>query len=415
MIYSRKAIAIALFAVMVTAMGVDTVSAQKTIDEILTGGPSARLKWKQRVVRNSSSQTPRFSAPAVEKAEATPVSRTSHSDVVFEESRLLDAESTIVVGETELEPMAVDGFAPTLGTGQGCSDCGNSECGNCGDCIDRGGCDECYDDCGLECCGLLASRWMKHLSVFAGVQGFKGPVDLGQNGNFGFHEGLNFAAPLGGPGQIGYQIGFRAVQSNLAGSSLNTGLDRDQVFVTAGLFRRALCGGLQWALAFDLMHDRHYYGKSDMKQVRLEAAFVRPGVREIGFWGAFGTGDDQVTYGQNTDTIEPTSLYAFFYRKYLNSGGQGRLWVGFTGQGDGLLGGDLRMPIGHSWAVESNFNYLSPKQGKGATGFAQESWGTMVQLVWYPGRSARCVAEDPYNPILNVADNSVFMVDRTQN
>jgi hypothetical protein len=379
---TSKRIAAALVAAVCTlAAGVEDASAQRTIDEILTGGPAARASWEQRVLLNHGG------GGAQESLSPEPAS-------------MLDAE-TIPLG-----PTFGGDIGPAMDHG-----CGTSGCGDCDDCGE-------YDDCGgceYSGHGWLASGWLRNLSLFAGVQGFKGPVDLGQNGNFGFHEGLNFGAPLGGFRGVGYQVGFQATQSNLSGSVFEPNGSRDQTFLTAGLFRRATCGGFQWAAAFDLMHDRHYYGKSDLQQVRFEAAFVRPGVREIGFWGAFGTGDDTVTYGQNTDTIEPTSLYTFFYRKYLNSGGQGRLWVGFTGQGDGLLGGDLRMPIGHSWAVESNFNYLSPKQGKGSTGFAQESWGTMVQLVWYPGRSARCVAEDPYNPILNVADNSVFMVDRTQN
>jgi len=424
MINSKKAIAIALIAGIVTVVGADFASAQKTINEMLTGGPAARNAWKQRVLRSSNTGMPRTTADFTARTEAASprtreVTRTSHTDAVFQESLSLSGQETVVMEQgQQLEPIAEGtivengtGYGPMMTDGHGCGSCGDcSDAGACGDC---GSCGVCYEDCGFECCGLLTGRFMRHLSLFAGVQGFKGPVDLGQNGNFGFHEGINFAAPLGGPGQVGYNIGFRAVHSGLAGSAMNVDDGRDQVFLTAGLFRRAACGGFQWAAAFDLMSDRNYYGRADLRQVRIEAAFVRPGHREIGFWGAFGTGDDVVSYAQNTYTLEPTDLYTFFYRKYFCSGGQGRLWAGFTGNGDGLLGGDLHMPLGGSWAAESNFAYLSPKQGRGAEGVAEESWGMMLQLVWYPGRSARCVKDDPFDPVLNVADNSVFMVDRT--
>lgn len=40
---------------------------------------------------------------------------------------------------------------------------------------------------------------LRDLTVFGGVHGFKGPLDQGRNGNFGFHEGVNLGGPLGDP------------------------------------------------------------------------------------------------------------------------------------------------------------------------------------------------------------------------
>jgi len=386
---TSKRIAAALLVVCTLAAGVKDASAQRTIDEILTGGPAARANWEQRVLLNRGAAAPRAAYSHSNGRGNMSVAMANRPGDVFEEN-LSDAE-TIPLG-----PTVDGGIGPAMDYG-----CGTSGCGDCGEC---GGCGE----GGYSRHGWLASGWLRNLSLFAGVQGFKGPVDLGVNGNFGFHEGLNFGAPLGGSTRIGYQIGVQAVQSNLSGSALEPNGSRDQTFLTAGLFRRAPCGGLQWAAAFDLMHESYYYGTVDLKQVRVEAAFVRPGIREIGFWGAFGTGDDALEDG---DYLESISLYAFFYRRYFCGGGEGRLWSGFTGRGDGLLGGDLRLPLGGSWALENNFNYLLPKQGRGGLGYREESWGVMIQLVWYPGRSARCLRDDPFNPLLNVADNSLFMVD----
>ena len=55
---------------------------------------------------------------------------------------------------------------------------------------------------------------------------------------------------------------------------------------------------------------------------------------------------------------------------------------------------------------------MIPKQGRGETADSRESWGLIIQLVWYPGQNAKCQQKNPYRPIFNVADNSLFMVNR---
>ncbi|OHB68349.1 MAG: hypothetical protein A2V70_06760 [Planctomycetes bacterium RBG_13_63_9] len=264
--------------------------------------------------------------------------------------------------------------------------------------------------------GLRSAWWTRDLSFFAGVHGFKGPPDRGRNGNFGIHEGINFGAPFGGPWGLGYQVGFNAVHSNFSGDQAYEYLrraDRNQVFLTAGIFRRSLGGGFQWGVAFDLLHDNYYFGDSDLKQIRTESSYLFPsGLREIGYFGAYGTGDDNlILLGRDRYTsLEPTDMFAFYYRRYFVEGGDGRLWGGFTGRGDGLIGGDIRVPIGKSWAIENRINYLIPKQGHGA-GQAEESWGLSLNLVWYVGAPSRCVDKSPFRPMFNVADNTSFMSD----
>jgi hypothetical protein len=279
---------------------------------------------------------------------------------------------------------------------------------------------DCYDPCdgcGSHVCRVQSDCWARGLSLFAGAHGFKGPVDLGRNGNFGLHEGVNLGGPLSWHSQLGYQIGMAAVHSNFSGSRTVGGQatrgDRDQIFLTAGIFRRALCPGIQWGAAFDLMHDSYYYdAAADLKQFRAEISSVRTGGREVGFWGAFSIGDDVVSVNRRTlFTIEPTEQFAFFYRRYFESGGQGRLWTGFTGQGDGLLGADLSIPLGRGWTLENRASYLIPREGRGADGQPEEAWGLSIRLVWHLGRSARCAEDSPYSPLLPVADNSLFLTD----
>jgi hypothetical protein len=255
--------------------------------------------------------------------------------------------------------------------------------------------------------------WLRDLSVYGGVDGFKGPFDLGHNGNFGFHEGANFGAPLGF-WDWGWQLGFTAVHTNLSGDSALEARSsgRNQFFLTGGIFHRVPDWGFQWGVTYDWLHDE-YYARADLKQIRSDTSFLLPGgTREIGYFGAYGTGGTsyvlltrQLKYYIFMDT---TDIFAFYYRRYFSGGGDGRLWLGFSGNGDGLLGGEIRVPMGRSWALENRMNYLIPKHGRGPEG---ESWGVTIQLVWYPGQPARCVRYHPYRPMLNVADNTLFMTD----
>jgi hypothetical protein len=309
----------------------------------------------------------------------------------------------------------------STGRQRGCASCGQNGGEVAGDCDECGSCDECCPDGGCDfgwevfdgCCG----PFLRGLSVFGGVDGFKGPLDRGTNGNFGVNEGLNLARPLGDPWGCGYQIGANFVQTDFSGAPAFSADGhnffeapfRKQYFITAGLFRRACGCGFQWGLAYDFLHDI-YYGNANLQQVRSETAFVLDETYEIGYYGTYGVGTDKdrVIDGK----LDPTDMFILFVRRNFENGGDGRLWVGATGNGDGLLGADLWVPLGQGFALENRVNYMIPKQGRGDTAEARESWGLLIQLVWYPGQNARCQQKNPYRPIFNVADNSLFMVDR---
>jgi hypothetical protein len=301
-----------------------------------------------------------------------------------------------------------DGNGPSGGCG--CDSCG--EGGQCGDCDDE---DECV--CGMHRLGV--ARLLGNMSLFVGTQGFKGPVDSGQNGNFGFHAGLNFGGPVGDPWCTGYQLGFQGVESNFTGSLADGGSShgREQAFVTAGLFHRATCGGgLQGGVAFDYLHDS-YYVKTDLKQIRSETSLLFGSGHEVGYWGAYGVSKQRFQLFANapagaTAVFQPTDIFAAFYRKTAPSGGQGRIWLGATGGGEGIIGAELTIPLGSTVALENSFTYMIPKHGANSGGQLEEGWTLAIQLVWYPGRPASCALQDPYRPLFGVGDNTTFMVRR---
>ena len=324
---------------------------------------------------------------------------------------------TVINGQ-QPAPGYVSGGAAMDGTvfgddqGSGGAQGGETYCedGNCG-----GWFDGCH-------CGIL-----QHASLFAGVQGFKGPLDQGANGNFGFHEGINFGGPvtnlLGGQllREIGFQIGGSIVESDLSGSSplgQVSSSNRDQLFLTGGLFHRAMCDGLQWGVVYDYEHDP-YYTTQDYYQFRAELGLVHTGCYEIGVTASFGNNQqysvEQLVGGVPTlvpNNAQPLQLYTGFLRKYFAEGGEARIWGGATNMGDGLIGAELHLPLAGSIALENSFQYMIPNNGGSAAGQARESWCLMAQLVWTPGRPARCVQNDAYNPLLPVADNGSFIIDR---
>ncbi len=282
--------------------------------------------------------------------------------------------------------------------------------GKGGDCCGGGGCFQCLS---LPCPQIC----LDNFEVFAGVQGFTGPVNRGETGSFGFHEGFNWGAPLWCFNEIGAQLGLQATQSNLSGAEF-TDQTRNQLFVTGGLFRR-VDWGIQGGIVFDYLQD-DWYANASLAQLRGEVSWVFPCLHEIGFWFASGTDDDvQVSTllggATVTETFEPIDLYAFFYRHHFDSveGAQCRLYAGWSGDSDGLVGADFHLPLSCDWALQGGFAYLIPEQATGAAGrgHAEESWNIGMSLVWYPGaRSAG--GQDYYRPLFNVANNGSFMVGR---
>ncbi|MBN2473144.1 MAG: hypothetical protein JXB62_00950 [Pirellulales bacterium] len=399
-------------------------TAAANTDATVGGTASARASWQQRVLR--SGQATRASVATHRKVQWTPhrqmpastVSMRTGADV--EPVRLVESELEPVQEEVDFHPLPPDNAYDSYEVADpetilhepewgGCADCGGgceqSACGGCE------GCGGCSGGCGY---WTGPPRWTRNLSLFAGVQGFKGPFDQGRNGNFGMHFGVNTGLPILRRAGIGVQAGMAAVYSNFSGHNvdrLRTG-ERPQLFFTTGVFRRAVCGGVQGGIAFDLVRD-HYYDSADLSQVRTELGFVsRGGRREVGYFGAYGTKSDVVTEADlTTFDLVPTDMHACYYRHYFDNGGEGRFWAGLTGEGDGLLGADSSIPLGKCWSVLSRFNYLMPRQYRGAGGLAEESWGLTIQLVFYPGRSSQNEQNNPLRPLFPVADNSLLMAD----
>jgi hypothetical protein len=258
------------------------------------------------------------------------------------------------------------------------------------------------------------------LEFSGGVQGFTGPANRGGSGSFGFHEGFNWGIPIGG--FMAGQFGANWVQSNFDGNYLTTDT-RNQIFATAGLYRR-VDWGFQGGLVVDYLHDGWDYS-ADLLQLRGELSWLWCGRNEIGFWFTAGVNDannlvvrqpvfdgsgNNIRFASSPATLAVNDIYAFFFRRQFASGGQGRLYGGFTGHAQGLVGGDATLPLNAHWSLRSNFIYAAPGGSDTAADprFARESWNVGISLVWTPCARSGC-GPNYCRPLFNVADNGSFL------
>ncbi len=303
---------------------------------------------------------------------------------------------------------------------------GPNDGGGCESCGRRGRCGRCGNDCGSCCCGPLCrllcidcwwnDDWVNDLTVFTGVQGFKGPVDQGVNGDFGFHEGLNWGTPVWDAVGLGAQVGFAADHSDLSRTNA-TDMHRNQYFFTAGLFHRPQCNcGWQGGLVFDYLNDS-FVDNFTVSQIRGDVSYVF-NCHEIGFWYTHGVHDatfitttEGAAVTTTTTEYHPVDLYAFYYGHRYCNGGEGRIWGGFTGGVGAMIGADFSVPLHDRVTLETGFNYVIPRTVSTAS-IPPESWNLGINLVWHAGCCAHESYSSPYRPLFNVADNGSFMVNR---
>jgi hypothetical protein len=322
----------------------------------------------------------------------------------------------------EIEPGVVEGFGPDAsfaGGQQGCG-CGPGDlCGHdCGPCGTGhpgqhgfGFFCEPYGP-GSRCCICIPMGLFENLGVMAGAQGFKGPVDDGINGNFGFHEGFEWGLPLCREWGVGAQLGLRTTQSNFEGlDDVGPGSDREQLFVTAGIFHRAVCG-LQWGLVADILHETYFFN-ADLVQLRGELGLVGASHNEVGVWFAANTAEE--VFDDQELRVTTNDLFALYFRHHFDEGAEARAWVGLTGNSDLIVGGDWVMPLSNKWVVRGDVSFLVPDEGTGHEGVVEETWNIGLSLIWFPFRPA-CREPDecwgmvsPFAPLLPVADNGYMM------
>jgi len=300
--------------------------------------------------------------------------------------------------------------------GDCCNSCGLARCG-LGRWCGRGGCTW------VPLCLFLPMPPIDCFEAYGGVQGFTGPANRGGSGSFGFHEGFNWGIPISCC--MAGQFGATWTQNNFDGNYL-TPDQRNQVFVTGGLFHRA-DWGLQGGVVFDYLRDNWDY-RADLAQIRAELSWLWCGCNEVGVWAAIGMNDAKdieirrpvftnttIRTVNTTSTLEVNDLYALFFRRQFACGGNGRLFGGFTSHSQGLVGGDATVPINPCWSLRTSFMYVTPgsnneddDNARTDPRFNRESWNVGISLVWTPCPRNNC-CPNYSRPLFNVADNGTFV------
>lgn len=297
----------------------------------------------------------------------------------------------------------------------GCDDVGCAGGPGCGAAplVACGG-DTCRGDCSRGCRngGYLC---IDTLSINLGVQSFTNTVNRGESGSFGFREGFNWGSPwVCGLLGMNTQFGFSATQSNFNGSDITTD-HRAQFFVTAGFFKRNY-NGWQGGFVFDYLHD-DWYTTLDLSQIRGELSYAVPNGSSVGMLFATSVSEDDASAVINRQNVnqswESHDIFAAFYKVQSNQHrlGQWRVYVGFTGDRDGIIGSDFKVPLAGTWSLEPEFTYLVPDEVTGAGGHERESWNIAFNLAWYPAR-ARGTLNYRLLPMFDVAGNGSMITRR---
>ena len=274
-------------------------------------------------------------------------------------------------------------------------------------------CEACGSSCDWDA-GVVPACWADNLSILGGVHGFRGPANRGGDSSFGFQAGFNYGTPARNivlPPTMGLQIGFQTNYSNFEGSAF-TASDRQQMFLTTGVFRR-VDQGFEGGLVYDYLWDDWYYNIG-VSQLRGALGLSLTEWNTVGFWFTSSVSTDTTTSQLNDqrrdESWETVDIYALYFRSQTIAAGsgEGRLFGGFTGDGDGIIGADSKLPLHNGWAIETAFTYLIPQQD--AAPFAQEAWNVGINLVWYPGSLACGNGLRYHRPLFDVADNGSMIL-----
>lgn len=253
---------------------------------------------------------------------------------------------------------------------------------------------------------------LENLSLSTTFEAFKGPMALGdRNDNSGVRLGVNWGYPVWDECGLGVQLGTAATFANFSGREFMGDDDRFQSFTTAGLFQRQ--SGFHWAFAHDFLLDDHYL-RYNLHQWRGQIGCEVTPNDEIGIWAATadngdrddlrlpgprGAGAAPVVVEEHRDPLTQGNL---FWRHLWCHDTATRVWVGVAdGHGGCVVGGDARAPLGDMIALVAEANYLS-----------DEIWNLSIGIAIYPGLTGREANSNRYAPLLPVANNGTFAVDR---
>jgi hypothetical protein len=260
---------------------------------------------------------------------------------------------------------------------------------------------------------------LDNLSLFGGLDGAKGPDDLGINANFGIRTALQGSYPVCERVGLGVQVGTALNYSLSAIKVLETidgTHDRFQSFTTVGFFQRTAFG-LSWGVAYDLLF-MDYYANLDFGQWRAQIGYALSDNDEIGIWSARADYGASAAVGRTAFHLKPITQGNLYWRHTWSNQADTRFWVGvaqrhskfvFVLPGDPpvhdafVFGADLFVPLNRWIALFGEANFITPSD----SGTVTATLGFAI----YPGGKAVGATHNRFAPLLPVANNPSFAVD----
>ena len=308
--------------------------------------------------------------------------------------------------------------------GGGCSDGG---CGSVGesyfadDCCGRGGC-----PAGGPCYLNQFGKVFKNAEYFGGFNAFRTTLfnapdgsGLADDNSHGLYAGLNMGIPLCRLtcGFLSGQFGVRTVNTNFNGARF-TDDDRNQTFITAGLFRR-VDYGLQYGVVVDYLREE-WFANADLIQIRSEVSYVWQSGTSFGFRFARNAQDDPTSGDFNNvqftnNLVSTNQWFRFFARHEMARGGYGEVFGGYSETDQGIVGLDLDFPLTDRLAFQSNFVYYTSDSDVPANqgfigGTPNDAFNVSVGFALRPG--GRKYYRNYERPLFDVADNGTMTILR---
>ncbi len=267
--------------------------------------------------------------------------------------------------------------------------------------------------------GRQGPGWFDDLSLFLGLDGSKGPEDLGINADFGLRGAFNWGLPLWESHGLGVQVGSAVNYANNALRQLKSvdgTTDRVQSFTTVGVFQRTDFG-LNWGVTYDFLAE-DYYKSLTFGQWRGQLGHQIGPNNEVGIWTAIRSFGDSARVDGQSFNLKPITQGNLFWRHVWDNETVTRLWVGLAEEHGRVLltapgnppvhhpfvfGADVYVPLSEHFALFGEANFITPTDTGTVT--------AMLGIAFYPGGRAKSAGRSRFAPLLPVANNPTFAID----
>jgi hypothetical protein len=273
------------------------------------------------------------------------------------------------------------------------------------------------------------------LSVFGGVENFRGIPDAEGGNNHGICVGFNAASPIPALALrgFGFQLGGSAAVLDFAGRgrpSRNRKSVQGQEFITAGLFIRALPEmPLSMGIVYDCMFNQNYgvYGEDPtLQQIRGQFAYYFTNCDEFGLWATYDLNKthqiQHYSYYEFDIAFRPIAQANIFWRHLFGNGVESSVSLGYTLRnrldryhsnrpGKYIVGLELSVPFLESWLLVGKASYMQPGTKRGIHGQMDYASNISINVVYFFGGNPNTTENCAWMPYLPLADNTYFLVD----